>query len=154
HVEIKGNQAVWRARLSIRFPTGFMVWIVQNRLRRTADGGKVFNYCDWLIDERLDGVVKKFDADAWAARGAAADGLKDSPDEKKRIDALLAALRKADALDVARKATEKPEASAQLWMLRGELALQLGHLEEARTALKAAEQADPTLPLPWQASRL
>jgi WD40 repeat protein/tetratricopeptide (TPR) repeat protein len=155
HVEVKGNEAVWRARWTAHIRENFIVWTTVYRMRRTAEGWKAFATSSWPVAERMGSVSRTFDdATTWAALDAAVDALKDSPDMWKRIDALRSARRPVEALDIARKATEKPGASARAWMMRGELALQLGHLEEARTALRTAEQADPTIPLPWEVMRL
>jgi WD40 repeat protein len=153
-VEVNGDGAELRLRATAHFGVGgdYQEFAEVDRLRRTPQGWRVREARSWLVAERFGGVRKVHTAGSWAALDAAADQLADSPDLLARARALQAAGRPAGAYEVARRAA-RGDAGAAAWVLCGDLAHQLGHVDAALAAFRKAQDKDPDAELPWYMSR-
>jgi WD40 repeat protein len=153
-VTIAKDEATWRARWTVHVGTVFDVMNTISRLRRERGDWKIVSTSTWPVSDGIGDRPMSYDAQTWVKLDAEAEALKDSPDFEKRILALRAAKRFGDAYEVARQVTDKPNAPAWVWVVRGEMAMHRGDFDDATTALQKAESLDPAIALPWVASRL
>src|SRR5205823_4965291 len=123
------------------------------QLVRSGGEWRVTEVRRWPVARRRAGEREELTPAEWAARDRAADALADSPDAAARVAALKKAGRPADALRVARAATDAGHGGAALWAERGDLAFTLGDVPAALAAFARAEELDPDVPLPWYLTR-
>jgi hypothetical protein len=117
-------------------------------LRRTADGWRIVEQSSWPLATHDEHGPRVYSPTLWAKLDAEADALAKTPGAAY-IRALQDAKRIAEAYAVAKRETEKPTATAELWVLRGDLAVTLGRPADGLADFAKARAKDPKIELPW-----
>jgi WD40 repeat protein len=151
-VRVRGHQAECRYRSTVPGASSFQTWEIVTRLRKTAQGWKIFASRSWPVLQKAE-VTRVFDGPYWAARDRAVERARREGSVRELTRALEAAFRYAEALPVVRGLTGRGAATAEDWARRGRIAFTLGRTGEAASAFREALRKDPGLVLPWYASR-
>ena len=118
------------------------------RLRKTAKGWKVFENRWWLLERNIGERTVVYDSKKLRRADAAVERERRSRNLKNHIFALYDASRFAEAFDVAKVLTKAKEATADDWLIRGNLAMQVGNAEDAKASFLKAISLDKDVELP------
>jgi WD40 repeat protein len=136
--------AVLRCTVTVVADGWFRTWLTVWRMKKSKEVWKIASLRTWPVRgwHRGRGVV--FDAAWWKARDADVDRA----EGEARARALLEAQRPAEALELLKQLTAAGAGTAEPWALRGQAALLIGDMEEAKTSFARAEAIDPETSLP------
>src|SRR5688572_13481058 len=129
-VKVKEEQAEVSLRNTVHFGADYEVADELYRLRKTADGWKVYLNRGWVVKSRQGDNETTYDAAKWKM-------LDEVADDKARSDkrgheaalALMAAYRFPEAHALLKKVTARDDATAADWVARGHAAMTAGHAD-------------------------
>lgn len=154
-VDITGDTAVFTAEVSQHFFGGVEVTRARYELQRDKKARKgaprwrVAKMRRWYVRQNAGGEVDVYDDDYWLdADERVAEQKKESPSLDARLAVLVKARRIKDAYDEAVAETKEKGADASAWLARSNMALELGLIEEARSALREAKKRDKLIDPP------
>jgi WD40 repeat protein len=142
-VEINGDEARLRGKVTAAWDGGFESRAVDYRLRRSRAGWKVDHRRDWPLIRKEGPEITHYDAATFSKLAGNVDAARRKADARELIDALSRALRFSEAHAETRKLTDKAGPTAEDWLLRSRMALRAGDPEDALAALRRASQIDP-----------
>lgn len=112
------------------------------RLRRAADGWRVFENRHWLISLPAGDTIETYDARFYAAADAAVDQARAGGDTRDLSLALMKAQRWPEAHGVLVALTQSDEAETTDWHLRADAAMMIGDAEDAKAAQAAIRRLE------------
>lgn len=148
-VTVDGKQAKLMCRNTVFFGADYEVADELYRLRKTADGWKVFLNRGWLVKSKHGETLTTYDAAQW-------EKLDEQAEFKKRADkrgdetaqALMAAFRFPEAHALLKKVTARDDATAGDWIARGHAAMAAGHADDGLASFRKALKLDEKAPVP------
>ncbi len=114
-------------------------------LRKTAAGWRVYQNRYWMISSTAGGKTTTYDAEHYAAADARADEARAADDNYELGLALMAGWRWPEAHRAFVALTEENDVEPYDWVLRASAAIVIGDVDDYRTSLTAAHDADPSL---------
>ena len=148
-VKVDGDQAELRARATLSFDGGYLLYADLYRLRKTPAGWKATLNRSWPLKLEFGGQAREFNAETWRALDAAVDELvRTDPRGDKAAEALFAANRFAEELALRKRITARADAAASDWVGRGFAALTVGDSEDAVAAFRQALKLDAQAAVP------
>jgi hypothetical protein len=152
--KVTADQAEVRMQVSEQFKGGGSTTGFLYRLRRAAGGWQVFEERSWPIELVVDDKKTVYDAATWKDMDERIEEVRrfDSTGAKLVVE-LLSARRYTEAHAVAKKVTGQRKAAATDWLLRGELAMQVGDVKDALDSFRKVRSLDIRIPVPEYARR-
>jgi WD40 repeat protein len=143
HVEVDGDQANLRARVTAVWEDSFDTSALVYRLRRTPAGWKVCSVRSWPVVRKEGPEITHYHPNTFTMLDRNVEIARREGDARAFIKALSQAHRFSEAHAESRNVTEKVGASAGDWLLRSRLALRAGDPDDALAALRRTNQIDP-----------
>ena len=150
HTEVKGDEATVRYRATIRFTGGSETADEVFRLRRKDGEWKVYENRSWPVERRGSDFIEMFEEGTWkvlddqAARAATLG---------EQVAALNHARRFAEAHARAKEWTAKESKNADAWVTRGQLAMEVGDVADAKASFRKALAVEARVNLPAYARK-
>jgi hypothetical protein len=119
------------------------------QLRRTPAGWKAYALRWWPVERRQGTERTVYDAATWQRLDAEADRRKAGDNLRAGAEALQAAYRHAEGYELTRRLTAKKSASPDDWVLRAQLAFELGKLDDVVVSLKRARSLNRDVRVPY-----
>jgi hypothetical protein len=141
--EVKGDEAAVRYRATIRMPAMSMTEDEIFRLRRRDGKWKVYENRSWPIEYRGSDFIETYEEGTWKALDEQASRAASAGDLGGEMAPLMKGLRYADAHAVAKKWTEKEGKFTPPWLARGEAAMAIGDVADAKASFRKALEIDP-----------
>ncbi len=147
-VTVEGDEAILRVLHTVEFEGGFESVSEIYRLRRTANGWKVYENRWWPVRAKYGERKFDFNEGTWKELDARVEECRRKGDLRELLRALFDAFRFAEAHETARKLTGGADVEALDWVMRGQAAVLAGDGKDAAQAFQKALELDPRAPVP------
>ncbi len=153
-VKIIGDTAVYTTEASFHFFGGEEVTRRRYTLRRTkkrkSAGWVVTDIRWWRMAKNTGGLRELFDAEFWKDADKNVDQLLTGGEStlEEKLVVLLRARRFDEAYQATLVATKSPDATADDWLARSRIGVEIGFVADARKAFRRARKISPGVRLP------
>jgi tetratricopeptide (TPR) repeat protein len=147
-VTVDGDRAKLNTRAGVHFGRGFDVYRSNFELRKVNGEWKLTANIAWLLEQRQEGVVVRFD-EAWYREQEAIAAKLKSSDDFRGYAQLLLKLKQLAKLVAFIDQMPEGERTAEFLKIKGEALFELGKVSEAFAMFREAIKQAPALEMPW-----